>query len=117
LLDAEDFPTLAQPSLEQVGKLPGDSLAQAATQVVRAASHDEARPVLTAVLFEAAPDQLTLAATDSYRLAMRELDWTWEHEATSALVPARALAESARAQAGEAEGEIGIEPHPGALRG
>jgi DNA polymerase III subunit beta len=111
LLDAEDFPTLAQPSLEQVGTLPGDSLAQAATQVVRAASHDEARPVLTAVLFEAGPDQLTLAATDSYRLAMRELDWTWEHEATTALVPARALAEAARAQAGDTEVEIGVEPH------
>jgi DNA polymerase III subunit beta len=110
LLDAEDFPTLAQPSLEQVGKLPGDSLAHAATQVVRAASHDEARPVLTAVLFEAGPD-LTLAATDSYRLAIRELDWTWEHEATTALVPARALAEAARAQAGETEVEIGVEPH------
>ena len=111
LLDAEDFPTLTQPSLEQMGTISGEALATAAAQVSRAASHDEGRPVLTAVLFEAKPEQLTLAATDSYRLAVRELDWTWEYAATTALVPARALTEAARAQAGEATVEIGIEPH------
>jgi DNA polymerase III subunit beta len=111
LLDAEDFPTLTQPSLEQVGTLPADELATAATQVGRAASHDEARPVLTAVLFEAATEQLTLAATDSYRLAVRELDWKWAYPPITALVPARAVAEAARAQVGEAAVEISIEPH------
>ena len=111
LLDAEDFPTLTQPSLEQVGTLPADELATAATQVGRAASHDEARPVLTAVLFEAATEQLTLAATDSYRLAVRELDWKWAYPPVTALVPARAVAEAARAQVGEAAVEISIEPH------
>lgn len=111
LLDAEDFPTLTQPSLEHAGTLTGEALAAAAGQVGRAASHDEARPVLTAVLFEAGPEHLTLAATDSYRLAVRELDWTWEHEAMTALVPARALVEAARALAGEAEVEVGVEPH------
>jgi DNA polymerase-3 subunit beta len=111
LLDAEDFPTLTQPSLEHVGTLAGDALAGAAGQVGRAASHDEARPVLTAVLFEAAAESLTLAATDSYRLAVRELGWSWEHDPMTALVPARALTEAARALAGEAAVEVGIEPH------
>jgi DNA polymerase III subunit beta len=111
LLAAEDFPTLAQPSLDELGTISGEALASAAAQVSRAASHDEARPVLTAVLFEAKPEQLTLAATDSYRLAVRELDWTWEYPATTALVPARALTEAARAQASEGTVEIGIEPH------
>ncbi len=82
LLDAEDFPSLTQPSLENSATLPGDVLAAAAGQVARAASHDEARPVLTAVLFEAEPQRLTLAATDSYRLAVRDLDWTWAHTPT-----------------------------------
>jgi DNA polymerase-3 subunit beta len=117
LLDAEDFPTLAQPSLEQMGTLSGEALASAAAQVSRAASHDETRPVLTAVLFEATAERLTLAATDSYRLAVRELDWTWEHPETIALVPARALTEAARAQAGEAAVEIGIEPHQATFAG
>jgi DNA polymerase III subunit beta len=111
LLSVDDFPTLTSPSLEQVGRLPGKLLAEAAGQVAKAAATDEARPVLTAVQFEATADQLTLAATDSYRLAVRELPWTWEHPPTTALVPARALTEAARALAGEAEVEIGLEPH------
>ena len=90
LLDAEDFPTLTQPSLEHVGTLSGEALAGAAAQVGRAASHDEARPVLTAVLFEAERERLTLAATDSYRLAVRSLDWSWQHEPMTASVSARA---------------------------
>jgi DNA polymerase III subunit beta len=111
LLDAEDFPSLTQPSLENSATLPGDVLAAAAGQVARAASHDEARPVLTAVLFEVTAERLTLAATDSYRLAVRDLDWTWSHEPTTALVPSRALSEAARALAGEPAVEISIEPH------
>jgi DNA polymerase-3 subunit beta len=111
LLDAEDFPSLTQPSLENSATLPGDVLAAAAGQVARAASHDEARPVLTAVLFEAEPERLTLAATDSYRLAVRDLEWTWSHTPTTALVPSRALTEAARALAGEAAVEISIESH------
>jgi DNA polymerase-3 subunit beta len=111
LLDAEDFPSLTQPSLESSAMLPGDVLAAAAGQVTRAASHDEARPVLTAVLFEVEPERLTLAATDSYRLAVRDLDWTWAHTPTTALVPSRALTEAARALAGEPAVEIGIESH------
>ena len=111
LLDAEEFPTLTQPSMEHVGTLTGEALAGAAAQVGRAASHDEARPVLTAVLFEAEQERLTLAATDSYRLAVRTLEWSWQHEPMTALVPARALTEAARAMAGEATVEIGIEPH------
>jgi len=111
LLDAEDFPSVTQPSLEHVGTLPGEALAGAAAQVGRAASHDESRPMLTAVLFEAGSEHLTLAATDSYRLAVRELDWSWQHPAMTALVAARALTEAARALSGEATVEIGIEAH------
>ncbi len=111
LLDIDDYPALAQPSLEQVGTISGEALASAAAQVVRAASHDEARPVLTAVLFEAGPEQLTLAATDAYRLAVRELGWDWPHEPTTALVPARALNEAARALASDPSIEVGVEGH------
>jgi DNA polymerase-3 subunit beta len=63
------------------------------------------------VLFEAEPERLTLAATDSYRLAVRDLEWTWAHTPTTALVPSRALTEAARALAGEPGVEISIEPH------
>jgi DNA polymerase-3 subunit beta len=111
LLDVDDFPSLVQPSLERVGTVAGDVLATAAAQVAKAAAHDESRPVLTAVLFEADGENLTLAATDSYRLAVRELPWEWAHGQAAALVPARALSEAARALAGEEKVEIGIEGH------
>jgi DNA polymerase-3 subunit beta len=111
LLDADDFPSQVQPSLDRVGTVSGEVISVAAGQVARAAAHDESRPVLTAVLFEATGEQLTLAATDSYRLAVRELPWSWEHGDASALVPARALSEAARALAGEEAVEVGIEGH------
>ncbi len=111
LLDAADFPALAQPTLDRVGTLPGELLAAAAGQVARAASSDENRPVLTAVLLEATAERLTLVATDSYRLAVREVPWSWPHEDTTALVPAKALADAARALATQEEVQIGIEGH------
>src|SRR5207247_10307654 len=77
----------------------------------RAAPHPAPRPASTAVLFEAEAGRLTVAATDSYRLAVRTLDWSWQHEPMTALVPARALIEAARALAGESTVEIVIEPH------
>ena len=58
LLDVADFPTLAEPSLDQALTLPGASFAAAAAQVGRAAAHDDARPVLSGVLVEAAAAQL-----------------------------------------------------------
>lgn len=112
LLDPQDYPSLPQPSMDAVGTVAGEVLAVAATQVARAAATDVARSVvITGVLFEAGGEQLTVAATDSYRLAVRELPWSWPHERLTALVPARALAEAARALAGEAQVEIGMEPH------
>ena len=68
--------------------------------------------MLTAVLFEAERER-PLAATDSYRLAVRTLDWSLgSDEPMTALVPARAITEAARALAGEAHGRrFGIEPH------
>ena len=51
-----------------------DLLGSALSQVVRAASTDESRQVLTGVLWEIEAGSVTLAATDSYRLAVRTLD-------------------------------------------
>src|SRR5207237_9815907 len=81
------------------------ALAESISQVVRAASRDEARPILTGVLLEISREGLTMAATDSYRLAVRELTATAEGEA-KALVPERALTEAGRAAAGDEKGEV-----------
>ena len=102
-LPAEDFPALQDPSGTRVA-VKASELAEGISQVARAASRDEARPILTGVLLEISREGLTLVATDSYRLAVRELTATSGGEA-KALVPERALSEVARAAATDEKGE------------
>jgi DNA polymerase III subunit beta len=100
VLAADDFPRLAVPTGEEVS-LPAASLAEALRQVVRAASSDDARPILTGVLLAAEGDGLRLVATDSYRLAVRDLHgMSVLREDQSVLVPSKALGELARVLTG-----------------
>ena len=103
-LPAEDFPALQDPGGTRV-TVDAAGFAEGVGQVTRAASRDEARPILTGVLLEISREGLTMAATDSYRLAVRELSATAQGEA-KALVPERALSEAGRAAAGEEKGQI-----------
>jgi DNA polymerase-3 subunit beta len=78
-------------------------------QVVFAASTDDSRPSLTGVLSRFEGDQLTLAATDGYRLSVRRMSLaTPVAENVSVIVPARSLAEVARVS-GEADAEKQVE--------
>jgi DNA polymerase-3 subunit beta len=99
-LPLDDFPALAMPEDAAGGSLEVGAFTTAAGQVARAASHDEARPVLTGVLFEAEKDRLTMVATDSYRLSVCEVPWTGPGEPVRRVVPARALQETSRATDG-----------------
>ena len=77
--------------------LDAKALAEALRQVVSAASTDDSRPILTGVLMAAEADGLRLVATDSYRLAVRDLPGTsFLSEGQSVLVPSSALRELAR---------------------
>src|SRR5256886_2421621 len=71
-LPVGDFPRLPAPAGEAVS-LQASEFAEALRQVVRAASTDDARPMLTGVLLAAEEAGLRLVATDSYRLAVRGL--------------------------------------------
>jgi DNA polymerase-3 subunit beta len=102
-LPTEDFPSLAPPADAPSGTLPAGEFATAVTQVTKAASRDEARPVLTGVLVESEAGKVTLAATDSYRLAIREIAWKGPKPSLRRVVPARALSEAARAAENEDE--------------
>ncbi len=104
LLPVEDFPVIQAPAGPAI-TLPAAVFAEAVSQVARAASRDEARPVLTGVLLEVTREGVTLVATDSYRLAVRELVATAPGEAR-AIVPERALSEAARAAAALDRGEV-----------
>jgi DNA polymerase-3 subunit beta len=105
-LPAEDFPALREPEGIRV-TAGAEAFAEAAAQVARAASKDEARPVLTGILLEANREGLTMVATDSYRLAVRELSATGDGEGT-VLVPERALSEAGRAAGTEEKSEVEI---------
>ena len=97
-----DFPRLPKVGGEGVVIAAGD-FAEALRQVVRAASSDDARPMLTGVLMSAEQGGLRLVATDSYRLAVRDLPGaTILSEGQHVLVPARALAELQRLLSGAA---------------
>jgi len=97
LMAVEDFPSLPAPAAEAAtAVLKADDFARTVGQVARAASTDDARPVLTGVSLRATAGSLTAAATDSYRLAVRTVPWEQGADMT-ALVPRRALVEAQRA--------------------
>jgi DNA polymerase-3 subunit beta len=92
--DANDFPEVSR-GFDHAGvELDGEALTAALTQVGVAASNDEGRPTLTGVLFETESDHLRLVATDSYRLAVRDLPGVAGVDTT--LIPYRALKEIGR---------------------
>jgi DNA polymerase III subunit beta len=101
-LAPDDYPAL--PIEEREGEdssieitVGAQALGTALSQVVRSASTDESRQVLTGVLWELEPGNLTLAATDSYRLAMRSLEVEGgPDELKKVILPARGLSELAR---------------------
>ena len=105
LLPVEDFPNLPHHSGEGV-TVPARELGEALLQVVRAASNDESKPLLTGVLMAAEKNGLRVVATDSYRLAIRDLPGANVlKEGTTVLVPARALGELQRVLSSATDGQ------------
>ena len=108
VLPADDFPALPAEDGEPL-KIPAAALAATVDLVAPAASRDDMRPVLTGVFVTAAGEEMTMVATDSYRLAVKRTELRQaiggELEAN---IPARALRELGRiVGAGEVE-EVGV---------
>ncbi|MEU2627217.1 DNA polymerase III subunit beta [Kitasatospora sp. NPDC007106] len=121
-LPVDEYPALpAMPTA--TGTVSGDVFASAVSQAAVAAGRDDTLPVLTGVRVEIEGDRITLAATDRYRFAVRELLWKPEQPDISAvaLVPAKTLQDIAKslgsgdtvsialASGGAGEGLIGFE--------
>jgi DNA polymerase III subunit beta len=96
-MPVEDYPPLP--------KMPGSSgtvdsavFAEAVAQTAVAAGRDDTLPMLTGIRVEIDGETLTLAATDRFRLAVRELTWLPDKPdmSTAVLVPARTLADAAK---------------------
>jgi DNA polymerase-3 subunit beta len=100
-LPVEDYPQLpAMPAT--TGALAGDLFAEAVGQVAIAAGRDDTLPTLTGIRMEFDGSRIVLAATDRYRLAVRELDWSpaLPKFESAVLIPARNLADTAKSMAG-----------------
>ncbi|WP_337447308.1 DNA polymerase III subunit beta [Corynebacterium pseudokroppenstedtii] len=93
----EDYPEL--PALpEETGHIDPHVFTAAIGQVASAAGKDDSMPMLTGIKMEVKGDNVVLAATDRFRLAVREFTWEPSSPDVDAeiLIPARTLADSAR---------------------
>jgi len=105
---AEDFPRLPDAEGLERHAVDRDALLETIARVGRSASRDESRPVLTGILVRFEPGKLVMAATDSYRLSVKETALEGTIPELEAIVPARALAELARVGQGAERIELGV---------
>lgn len=109
LMQVEDYPSV--PEVPPVsGTVAADVFASAVAQVTAAASKDETLPMLTGTRIAIEPDKLVLAATDRYRLAERQVPWQAGGEVPSGslVVPARTLADAAKALTAASEVQLAM---------
>ncbi len=105
-IDAQEFPPLPVPDMDGAVQVNVADFKEMIQQVTFAASTDEARPVLMGVLVTVEKDQITMAAADGFRLAVRKATLSNAMPSPiSAIIPARALNELARV-AGDGEESI-----------
>jgi DNA polymerase-3 subunit beta len=107
VFSAEDFPRL--PSLDvPLHTVSAPALLGTIEKVARAASRDESRPVLTGILVQFEGNRLTIAATDSYRLSVKETELGESGPELDAIIPARALQELSRLATGADVVSLGV---------
>lgn len=108
-MPVEDYPQLPEVP-DNTGSIPADVFAEAITQVAVAAGRDDTLPMLTGIRLEIDNETVVLAATDRFRLAVRELTWKPEVAGTTSavLVPAKTLAEAARTAGSDGTSAVGL---------
>jgi DNA polymerase III subunit beta len=106
--NVEDFPRL--PDVQTIGtfSVDRDALLDTVARVSRSASRDESRPVLTGILARFEGGKLVMAATDSYRLSVKETALEGDAPELEAIIPARALTELSRIAQGADGIELGV---------
>jgi DNA polymerase III subunit beta len=105
---SEDFPRLPDVETVSLHAVDRDALVETIARVGRSASRDESRPVLTGILVRFEPGKVVMAATDSYRLAVKETPVDGSLPELEAIIPARALQELARIATGVDEVQLGM---------
>ncbi|TXG89671.1 DNA polymerase III subunit beta [Rhodococcus rhodnii] len=105
-MPVEDYPQL--PSLPaRTGTIEATVFAESIGQVAVAAGRDDTLPMLTGIRVEIGDGSMVLAATDRFRLAVRELEWSPAGAGEAAvLVPAKTLSEAAKSIPGEGSSPV-----------
>jgi len=94
ILNPADFPKFPEVSIDKKVVLSSSTMISMVRQVSRAVSRDETRATLTGILFAVEGPTVRMVATDSYRLAVRELVLeTVAGEDVEVVIPGRALEE------------------------
>ncbi len=106
---SEDFPRLPEVDASSLHTIERQALVETVARVGRSASRDESRPVLTGILVRFEPGKIVMAATDSYRLAVKETAVEETLPDLEAIIPARALQELARIASGSGEIQLGLQ--------
>jgi len=106
---SEDFPRLPETTATSLHAVDRDALVDTIARVGRSASRDESRPVLTGILVRFEQAKIVMAATDSYRLAVKETPVAGELPELDAIIPARALQELTRIASSADEVELGLQ--------
>jgi len=106
---SEDFPRLPDVNTDALYAIERDALVETVQRVGRSASRDESRPVLTGILVRFEPGRVVMAATDSYRLAVKETPVEAALPDLEAIIPARALQELTRIAGGADEVQLGLQ--------
>jgi DNA polymerase-3 subunit beta len=93
--DPADYPLIEEISLpEGAFKIKTSTLKQVLREVVFVASTEESRPAFNGVLFEFKENGITLTASDTYRLVIREITgYSFSFEKQRYLIPAKSLRE------------------------
>jgi len=106
---AEDFPRLPIQEVGETFSVERATFLETVSRVSRAASRDESRPVLTGILVRFASGSVVMAATDSYRLSVKETTVGGNLPDLEAIIPARALTELGRLATSGDTIEVGVQ--------
>jgi DNA polymerase-3 subunit beta len=106
---AEDFPQLPDVRATEIQNVDADVLLSTIGRVSKSASRDESRPVLTGIFVSFEGAKLVMAATDSYRLAVKQTAAPSPLPDLEAIIPARALQELSRIAGPVAQVELALQ--------
>jgi DNA polymerase-3 subunit beta len=108
-LPPDDFPRFPEVAVDKTVELETAAVAEAVGHVVKAVSRDETRPILTGVLVIIEGPILRMVATDSYRLAVKEVELVNPStEEIEVVIPGKALEEVSRMMVGEKNITVGV---------